>query len=138
VYLLERERELAELERLVMDAKAGDARLALIEGPAGIGKTQLMGELRRRAAAAELRVLSARGSELEREFPFGVVRQLFEPVLDEAVFSGAVSVRRRSSHGRRSPTSSSRRTPSSPSRHRPSAPKPARRRSQERGAVPTM
>ena len=26
-----------------------------------------------------MRVLSARGSELEREFPFGVVRQLFEP-----------------------------------------------------------
>ena len=28
-----------------------------------------------------MRVLTARGSELEREFPFGVVRQLFEPPL---------------------------------------------------------
>ena len=28
-----------------------------------------------------MRVLSARGGELEREFPFGVVRQLFEPLL---------------------------------------------------------
>ena len=87
--LLERERELAELDGLVMDAKAGEARLALIEGPAGIGKTQLMGELRRRAAGADLRVLSARGSELEREFPFGVVRQLFEPALNDTVFAGA-------------------------------------------------
>ena len=30
-----------------------------------------------------MRVLSARGSELEREFPFGVVRQLFEPPLTD-------------------------------------------------------
>ena len=36
---------------------------------------------RRRAAASGLVVLSARGSELEREYPFGVVRQLFEPHL---------------------------------------------------------
>ena len=34
-----------------------------------------------RAAAGRLRVLSARGSELEREFAFGVVRQLFEAEL---------------------------------------------------------
>ena len=87
--LLERERELAELERLVTDAKAGEARLALIEGPAGIGKTQLMGELRRLGAADGMRVLSARGSELEREFPFGVVRQLFEAALDETALAGA-------------------------------------------------
>ena len=87
--LLERERELAELDALVLDAKAGEARLALIEGPAGIGKTQLVAELRRRGEAAGLRVLTARGSELEREFPFGIVRQLFEPVLDDAVFAGA-------------------------------------------------
>jgi tetratricopeptide (TPR) repeat protein len=89
VKLLERERELAELEALVMDARAGEARLALVEGPAGIGKTQLMGELRRRATAADMRVCSGRGSELEREFPYGVVRQLFEPVLDEDAFAGA-------------------------------------------------
>ena len=87
--LLERERELAELDALVMDAKAGEARLALIEGPAGIGKTQLMAELRRRGTAAKMRVLSGRGSELEREFPFGLVRQLFEPVLDGGCFAGA-------------------------------------------------
>ena len=29
-------------------------------------------------------MLAARGSELEREFPFGVVRQLFEPALADA------------------------------------------------------
>ena len=87
--LLERERELATLDALVLGAKAGEARLALIEGPAGIGKSQLMTALRRQAEAAGMRVLAARGSELEREFPFGVVRQLLEPVAAEDAFSGA-------------------------------------------------
>lgn len=32
-------------------------------------------------AANDLEVLRARASELERDFPFGVVRQLLEPVL---------------------------------------------------------
>jgi predicted ATPase len=53
----------------------------LIEGAAGIGKTRLLGEARQRAEAAGMRALAARGSELEREFAFGVVRQLFEPLL---------------------------------------------------------
>ena len=79
--LLERERELASLQELVEAAAAGEGRLAILEGPAGIGKTRLLAEARRRAADAGLRVLTARGGELEREFPFGVVRQLFEPLL---------------------------------------------------------
>jgi AAA ATPase domain len=58
-----------------------------------------VGEVRRRAAAADLRVLAARGGELEREFPFGVVRQLFEPVIlgdggNGAVFAGAAGAAR--------------------------------------------
>jgi DNA-binding CsgD family transcriptional regulator len=79
--LLERDGELASLESLIDDAAAGRARLALVEGPAGIGKTSLMLEARRRAGEAGMRALAARGSELERQFPFGVVRQLFEPLL---------------------------------------------------------
>ena len=60
---------------------AGQGRLALIEGPAGIGKTRLLQEVRRLAAAEGARVLTARGSQLEREFGFGAVRQLFETAL---------------------------------------------------------
>ena len=49
--LLERERELAALERLLDDARDGARRAsALIEGPAGIGKTRLLAEARERAA----------------------------------------------------------------------------------------
>ena len=53
--------------------------MVLIEGPAGIGKTRLLAAARERAARG-MTVLTARCSELEREFSFGAVRQLFEPV----------------------------------------------------------
>jgi predicted ATPase len=76
--LLEREAELAELEVALEDARDGSGRLVVIEGAAGIGKTRLVGEARGAAAAAGMRVLTARGTELERGFPFALVRQLFE------------------------------------------------------------
>lgn len=79
--LLEREGELEALRVFVRDAGETTPRLALIEGPAGIGKTALLAEAKRLAEGDGIRVLSARGSQLEREFPFGVVRQLFEPLL---------------------------------------------------------
>ncbi len=47
----------------------------LIEGAPGVGKTRLLNALREQAAADGMRVLSARCSELERLFPFGVVRK---------------------------------------------------------------
>jgi DNA-binding CsgD family transcriptional regulator len=89
--LVEREREIAALAELV---DAGEGRVAWIEGPAGIGKSTLLAEARRRAAASGSQVLAARGSALEREFPFGVVRQLFEalvadPAQRERALAGA-------------------------------------------------
>ena len=90
--LLERERELAELTELVDRAADGHGTVALIEGPAGIGKTRLLAEVRSAGAAVGARTLTARGSELEREFPFGAVRQLFEATVLEAgqdPFAGA-------------------------------------------------
>ena len=79
--LLERDREVESLRSALADTVSGGGRLALVEGPAGIGKSRLLAELRRAAQEDDMRVLTARGSELEREFPFGVVRQLFEPAL---------------------------------------------------------
>ena len=57
------------------------SQLLVVEGPAGIGKSRLIAELRERGSAGGTRILSANGSDLEREFPFGVVRQLYEPLL---------------------------------------------------------
>ena len=50
--LLERDRELAALDRLIGDAEDGRGRVALIEGPAGIGKSRLLAEARARARPA--------------------------------------------------------------------------------------
>ncbi|MFG2795018.1 LuxR C-terminal-related transcriptional regulator [Streptomyces sp. NPDC048419] len=62
----------------------GVGGVLVVEGPAGIGKTRLLREARVLASGAGLKVLSARGTTLERGFAFGVVRQLFEPVLTSA------------------------------------------------------
>jgi DNA-binding CsgD family transcriptional regulator len=79
--LLERDRELGVLDSLVQDALDARPAVAVVEGAAGIGKTRLLAEARERARAVGFTVLTARGSDLERELPFGVVRQMFEPVL---------------------------------------------------------
>lgn len=79
--LLEREHELEALDAAISAAAESAASLVLVEGPAGIGKSQLLAEARTLGEEHELSVRSARGSELERDFPFGVVRQLFESLL---------------------------------------------------------
>jgi DNA-binding CsgD family transcriptional regulator/tetratricopeptide (TPR) repeat protein len=79
--LLERDDELGVLAALAAQAADGDGRIGLIEGPPGIGKTALVAAAQRLAVGAGMRCLSARGSPMELAFPFGVVRQLFEPVL---------------------------------------------------------
>ena len=80
--LLERERELAVFDELLGGNRVGSC-LVLIEGPAGIGKSRLVDELVGRARQNGVRVLAAHGAHLERDFPYGVVRQLFEPALAE-------------------------------------------------------
>src|ERR1700752_3010418 len=77
--LLERERQLHRLCALLDEAAAGRAASGVIvlEGPAGIGKTALLGAVAREAAGRGYTVLRARGSEFERSFSFGIARQLF-------------------------------------------------------------
>ena len=77
--LLERERELDAIgDRLAAARESGGGAL-LIEGAAGIGKSSLL--TASRAAAGDFRVVGARGSELEHDFPLGIARQLLGPVL---------------------------------------------------------
>ena len=82
--LLERNEQLARIESALAEARAGRGTFVVIEGPAGIGKTALLAAARTAAADVGMRVLRSRGTELERDFAFGVVRQLFEPPLAEA------------------------------------------------------
>ncbi|HEY1284576.1 MAG TPA: AAA family ATPase, partial [Solirubrobacterales bacterium] len=79
--LLERDGELRRIGGALERARDGSGELLLIEGPAGIGKTSLLEAARPMAAGLGMSALSARATELEREFPFGAVRQLFEPPL---------------------------------------------------------
>jgi DNA-binding CsgD family transcriptional regulator len=74
--LLERERELALLDRALAPAVGGAGRLLIVEGPPGIGKSALLEAARERACAAGVRVLWARAGVLERSYPYGVAAQL--------------------------------------------------------------
>ncbi|WP_007516427.1 BTAD domain-containing putative transcriptional regulator [Pseudofrankia saprophytica] len=94
--LVDRDREVAELAGCVAEACAGQARVVVIEGPAGIGKTRLLAEARRLAAARAARIFTARGSQLEKEYGFGTVRQLFEasvaaPAAGQDALAGAAA-----------------------------------------------
>ena len=89
--LLERESELSAIEASIRSASDGHGGAVVVEGQGGIGKSSLLDQARRRASAAGMTVLMAQGAALEQDFGFGVVRQLFEPVIRDA---GAV--RRRS------------------------------------------
>ncbi len=82
--LLEREVEMAALAAHLEAARDGAGCLLVVEARAGMGKTRLLGEVRGIAVAAGFEVLAARAGEMEREFGFGVVRQLFEPLLSTA------------------------------------------------------
>ncbi|MFF5242640.1 ATP-binding protein [Streptosporangium sp. NPDC000095] len=78
--LLEREKELARAEQAVQAAVAGNGSMMAVIGPPGVGKSALLRTLAD-AAAPHARVLRAGGTLLEQDFAFGVVQQLFEPIL---------------------------------------------------------
>ena len=79
--ILERDKELAALAGAIADAAAGHGTFVLVEGPAGIGKTTLLRAACALASADGPEILTARGLALEGDFPYGIVRQLIEPVL---------------------------------------------------------
>ena len=81
--LIEREGELARLDDAFTEAAGGDGAFVFVEGPAGIGKSRLLDAARDSAGERGMQTLTARGGELERDFPYGLVRQLFERPLRE-------------------------------------------------------
>jgi predicted ATPase len=94
--LVERDEELAAIDSALDAARSGTGGLLLVEGPAGIGKTSLLSEGRSRAATSGTAVLHGVGTEFEREYPFGVVRQALVPLVQntedrERLLTGAGS-----------------------------------------------
>jgi DNA-binding NarL/FixJ family response regulator len=82
--LIERERECRQIEAAVAAAVGGDGSVIALEGEAGIGKTSLLAHGSLCGVDAGMRVLRARGGELERAYPYGIVRQLFEALVATA------------------------------------------------------
>lgn len=83
--VIEREAELSlvdeALEQLAGPSPDTGGALLALSGAAGLGKTTLLAELRRRAHARSCTVLAARGGEQEQSQPFHVARQLIQPHL---------------------------------------------------------
>ena len=95
-HLLEREVELGALDRALADAVEGRGSVIAVEGPPGIGKSSLVAACIERAREREMYTLSVRATELERSYPYGIVRQTADSVaLDKtdeeraALFTGA-------------------------------------------------
>lgn len=82
--LLDRDVEMDQLAAAARDARDGRGRLVVLEGSAGAGKSALLAAASAAARDDGLHVLGARGGLLERDFPFGLARQLFEDVLERA------------------------------------------------------
>jgi predicted ATPase len=80
--LLDRQAELEAITAAACRAARGNGSALVVEGPAGIGKTAIVRAGCEIAHERGLASLMARGAELERDFGFGVVRQLFEPAID--------------------------------------------------------
>jgi DNA-binding CsgD family transcriptional regulator len=68
------------LDGLVAAVRAGESRVLVLRGEAGVGKTALLDHLAGHAAGC--RVVRAAGVQSEMEFAFGGLHQLLGPMLD--------------------------------------------------------
>jgi hypothetical protein len=92
--IVERQDELGRAVAALDLIAVGEGRVISIEGPAGIGKSTLLAAIREQAGERGYRIFAARGGEMEIDFPFGVVRQLFEAAAagaSEQAFAGAAA-----------------------------------------------
>src|SRR3954452_20545454 len=77
---LGRRNECEILDRLVDGVRAGQSRVLVLRGEAGVGKTALLDHLA--ATAARCRIARAAGVESEMELPFAGLHGLCAPFLD--------------------------------------------------------
>ncbi|MFE0514708.1 ATP-binding protein [Streptomyces sp. NPDC058964] len=82
--LWERDAEIAAVTQALDDLcadRSSSGNLLVFRGEAGLGKTALLGEIRRIAERRGCVVWSTRGGETLKAVPFNVVRQLLQPAL---------------------------------------------------------
>jgi DNA-binding CsgD family transcriptional regulator len=79
--IVERARELGALTDCLRDIRAGAARVLVLSGVAGIGKTALLEAARARAQAEGVRVFGARAPQLVTAPPYELLRRLLGPVV---------------------------------------------------------
>lgn len=82
--LLERGEELALIEQALADLDHGHGSALIIQGAVGIGRSSLLRAVCEHACCQGLQTFTARASELERDFGFGIARQLLERPLVHA------------------------------------------------------
>jgi DNA-binding CsgD family transcriptional regulator len=78
--LLHRETEFGAIDAALAQVRAGSPAVLVFLGERGIGKSSLLTCALTRAPSPAV-VLRAQCHDSEREFPFGVVRQLFDPLV---------------------------------------------------------
>src|SRR5215813_14522897 len=74
-----RDAERAALDRLLVDARAGQSGVLVVRGEPGVGKTALLDYLQARASGC--RVVRAAGVESDTAIEFAGLKQLCEPLL---------------------------------------------------------
>ncbi|MCO5315793.1 MAG: AAA family ATPase [Solirubrobacterales bacterium] len=101
VPVFERDREIAAIGAAVELATQGQGSLVVVKAGAGFGKTRLLEEARDHLVGGEIATSFATAREIDRDLPFGLVRELFGPLLegsgvvrDSAVFEGMASLSR--------------------------------------------
>ena len=94
--LLERDAEVQLLDEALAAAVEGRGSVVAVEGPPGIGKSSLVAAGVELARTRDMYTVSVRATELERSYPYGIVRQTADSVsLDKsqeeraALFTGA-------------------------------------------------
>src|ERR1700742_4259205 len=78
--LVDRVSERAALDHLASAVRVGESRVLVLRGEPGVGKTELLAYLNKRAA--DCRVIHAAGVQSEMELAFAGLHQLLAPTLD--------------------------------------------------------
>ncbi|MBL7258130.1 ATP-binding protein [Paractinoplanes lichenicola] len=89
--MVERSRELAALRACLTDVRDSQARVTLLEGPAGVGKTALLRAARDLAVTDGFRVLWARMPYLAATAPHELLRRLLGPEVERRGGPGSLT-----------------------------------------------